>query len=231
MKKDELENFDKFAHDYKEILDQSLKLGGEKGEYFTKYKADYVERCFGKGFAGKILDYGCGIGLLSEVLSSQFPKAIVDGFDVSIASIEHLSASLKEKGHFTSDMNLLSKDYDLIVIANVLHHIEPSEREGVIAKLYQLVKNEGKIIIFEHNPFNPMTRKIVRESPLDKGVVLLPFPETLSHLKRAGFKHLQLNYIVFFPKFLSKLRWLEPYLSWLPLGAQYTAIGQVETYA
>lgn len=228
MKKNQLENFDKFAHDYKTILDDSLKISGEKGEYFSKYKANYISRRIGVNFTGRILDYGCGIGLISEVLLKTFPKAQIDGFDISAASIEQIPSHLKTQGHFTSDINRLNQDYDLIVIANVLHHIEPVEREGVVARLKQLVKNNGRIIIFEHNPINPLTRKIVRESPLDTGVVLLPFGETLSYLKKAGFKNRKLNYIVFFPQVFSALRWSEPFLSWLPLGAQYAAIGYVD---
>lgn len=231
MKKEKLENFDKFAHEYKTILDKSLKVGGEKVEYFAMYKADFVSRCAGKDFSGKILDYGCGIGLLSEVLLKHFLQATVDGYDVSAASIEHVPGYLKKQGHFTSDINLLSQDYDLIVIANVLHHIESPDRKAEIAKLKKLVKNGGKIIIFEHNPFNPLTRKIVKDCPLDKGVVLLPSSETLFYLKNARFQNIQLNYIVFFPKILSALRWAEPFLSWLPLGAQYAAIGEVKEYA
>lgn len=113
------------------------------------------------------------------------------------------------------------------MVANVLHHIESGGRGAVIVDLKKLIKKEGKIIIFEHNPFNPLTRKIVKESPLDRGVVLLPFSETVSYLKRAGFEKIRLNYIVFFPKFLSALRFLESHLSWLPLGAQYTVIGHL----
>ena len=221
-----LESFDKYAHEYKTILDKSVRFSGEKGEYFSKYKANYVSRYMGKSFSGKILDYGCGVGFLSEILLKYLPNAAIDGFDVSTASIRYVPAYLKKQGHFTSDIGQLSNDYDLIVVANVLHHVESDERKEVIAKLKKLVKNNGKIIIFEHNPINPLTRKIVKNSPLDKGVILLPFSETLCYLKNAGFNNTQLNYIVFFPKFLSVLRWSEPFLSWLPIGAQYAVIGQ-----
>ena len=173
--KEQLDDFDKFAHDYKAILDKSLELGGEKGEYFSKYKADFVSRRVGKDFSGKILDYGCGIGLLSEDLLQHMPHATVDGMDVSTASIEHVPSHLKKQGLFTCDINSLRQDYDVIVIANVLHHVEMLQRRSVIAKLKGLIKKKGKIIIFEHNPINPLTCKIVRESPLDRGVVLLLF--------------------------------------------------------
>ena len=226
-----MEDFDKFADDYKAVLDKSLASGGETGEYFSTYKVNCVRRYIGSGFRGKILDYGCGIGLLSKDLLSHFPQASLDGYDVSQSSLEHVPEYLKKQGRFTSDLDTLNKEYDLVVVANVFHHIEPSQRLSVMAKLYRLIKKNGRIIIFEHNPFNPVTRKIVKESPLDRGVVLLPFSETLSYLKNVGFKNPQLNYIVFFPKFLSSLRWSEPFLSWLPLGAQYMLIGEVIGHA
>jgi 2-polyprenyl-3-methyl-5-hydroxy-6-metoxy-1,4-benzoquinol methylase len=228
MAKEKLENFDKFAGDYKTILDQSLKCGGDGWEYYLQYKMECIKRHVGSDFNGRILDYGCGVGLLSEALVEHFPPAVVDGFDVSVASIENVQGHLKKRGSFTSDINHLGRDYDLIVVANVLHHIEPHERQEVIAKLVKILKKQGKIIIFEHNPFNPLTCKVVRESPLDKGVVLLSFLETSRYLKKAGIKKRQLKYILFFPKFLSVLRWAEPFLSWLPLGAQYVAIGKAK---
>jgi len=227
MSQEQLDDFDKFAHDYKAILDKSLKFGGEKGEYFSSYKARYISRYIGKDFSGKILDHGCGIGLLSGILSEYFPRSTIDGFDVSQASIAHVPGRLKEQGRFTSNEDELSREYDLIVMANVLHHIEAVDRGKEIAKLKRLLKDKGRIVIFEHNPYNPLTRKIVRDSPLDKGVVLLPSPETLQYCKDAAFKGIKLDYIVFFPKALSVLRWAEPYLSWLPFGAQYAVTGQV----
>jgi 2-polyprenyl-3-methyl-5-hydroxy-6-metoxy-1,4-benzoquinol methylase len=221
-----LDNFDKFAHDYKTILDKSLEMTGETGEYFCNYKAACISRWAGKDFSGKILDYGCGVGLLSENLLKYFPRAAVDGYDVSAASIENVPESLKRQGRFTSDIDHLSRDYDLIIVANVLHHVEARERRDVVAKIQEMLRKEGKVIIFEHNPFNPLTRKIVRNSALDRGVVLLPHRETVSYLKDAGFEDVRLNHIVFFPGFLSALRWAEPFLSWFPLGAQYAAAGQ-----
>jgi 2-polyprenyl-3-methyl-5-hydroxy-6-metoxy-1,4-benzoquinol methylase len=225
------EEFDQFAQDYKSVLDQSLKLGGETGDYFAEYKALYTARRLGNNFSGKILDYGCGIGLLAQVLLKHLPQAVIHGYDVSALCLEQVPSHLKDQGLYTSDVNSLSKDYDLIVIANVFHHIVPALRLDVIIKLKGLLKATGRIMIFEHNPLNPLTCKIVRESPLDKVVVLLSGRETVSYLKNAGFEVRTLDYIVFFPKFLSALRWAEPFLCWLPVGAQYVIIARLKTYA
>jgi len=156
----------------------------------------------------------------------------MNGYDVSAVSLEHVPSHLKDQGLYTCNINSLPKQgYDLIVVANVFHHIELALRQEVIATLKGLLKATGRIIIFEHNPLNPLTCKIVRESVLDKGVVLLPGRETVSYLDNAGFVDRELNYIVFFPKFLSALRWAEPFLYWLPMGAQYVTLARVNTYA
>ena len=220
-----MENFDSFAREYKEILDKTLELSGETGDYFSEYKAKYLARCLGRDFSGKILDYGCGIGLLSEFLIKHLPCASVHGYDISSVSIERVPTHLKQRGLFKTDINDLRRDYDLIVTANVMHHVEPAERHAVIAGLKALMAPSGEIIIFEHNPFNPLTRKVVQNSPLDKGVKLAPPVEIVSYLKKAEFDRTQLGYIVFFPRFLSGLRWAEPFLWWLPLGAQYVVHG------
>ena len=42
----------------------------------------------------------------------------------------------------------------------------------------------------------------------------------------SSFEILKSNYALFFPKLLSKLMLIEPYLGWLPLGGQYFIIGE-----
>ncbi len=37
-------SFDRFARDYGEVLDKSVSISGESGEYFSEYKARYVAR-------------------------------------------------------------------------------------------------------------------------------------------------------------------------------------------
>ena len=39
--------------------------------------------------------------------------------------------------------------------------------------LYQRLAPGGAIVIFENNPFNPVTRKIVNDCPYDKDAILL----------------------------------------------------------
>ena len=77
-------------------------------------------------------------------------------------------------------------------------------------------------MVFEHNPYNPLTVHAVNTSPLDANAVLLTPSSLRRSAERAGFQPGVLRYCMFFPRALRALRPLERGLHWLPLGAQYS---------
>ena len=105
----------------------------------------------------------------------------------------------------------------------MLHHVPKNVREPLIRGLVKKLAKGGKIVIFEHNPLNPVTVKAVRDCPFDEGVELLYPWEVEGLLDRAGLSRRKLDYIVFFPKPLATLRPLEPHLRGVPFGAQVCA--------
>jgi len=221
-----MEQFDQFSKDYKDILDQHVSASGESSEYFTEYKARYIAKLVPTGAPVKLLDFGCGVGLLSSFLKKYLPKCTLHGYDVSSASIDIVDRNLLAQGLFTTDIFKLANDYDLIVASNVLHHIDPRNRQDTILELRDRLAPGGKIVIFEHNPTNPLTRKVVDRCPFDEGVVLLPPEETITYISKAKLGVKRRDYIVFFPRPLALFRPLEPLISWCPLGAQYALVGE-----
>ena len=219
-------NFDEFSQSYKSELDRSIRFSGESSEYFTDYKARYVAGLAGPGFAGKILDFGCGVGLLSRFLKVRLPAAQVHGYDVSSESIQMIPAELKQQGSFSDKLADLDRDYDFAVIVNVLHHVPKEQRERTVADVADRLSAGGKLLVFEHNPFNPFTRLAVSRCAFDGDAVLLRAKEARDYFSRAKLRLRKLAYIVFFPSFLSKLRRFEAVLSWLPAGAQYVIVGE-----
>ena len=221
-----MSEFDRFAANYKEVLDQSLAITGDTGEYFADYKARYVARVVSKGFSGKILDFGCGVGLLSAFLKKYLPASTLHGYDTSPASIEKAGTVLGTQGMFTSELQQLDRNYDLIVIGNVLHHVPTSRRPAAILELSERLSPRGRLVVFEHNPANPFTRWIVRHSPLDEDAVLLKPSETRGYLHAVRLRIVQWSYTLFFPRPLAWFRSLERLLAWCPLGAQYAVVAE-----
>jgi 2-polyprenyl-3-methyl-5-hydroxy-6-metoxy-1,4-benzoquinol methylase len=216
--------FDRFAGRYRDILDEGVRASGESSEYFADHKARYVARVLGADFGGKILDYGCGVGLVASALAALMPRAALHGFDPSLESIGRVPREVAARGRFTADAGALDGDYDAVVIANVMHHVAPCERQGTMDALAARLARGGRLVVFEHNPLNPATRWVVSHCPLDDGAVLLRRRETERYLTGAGLTLDRTDYIVFFPRALAALRPLEPRLAWLPLGAQYAVV-------
>ena len=84
------QQFDAVAHTYKKTLDQSITISGEQGEYFAEVKARHLATIVGSEFEGKVLDFGCGIGMLSHFLLQQLPFSTLHGYDISEMSIEKI---------------------------------------------------------------------------------------------------------------------------------------------
>jgi 2-polyprenyl-3-methyl-5-hydroxy-6-metoxy-1,4-benzoquinol methylase len=223
-------NFDQFADTYQRVHTQNVRLTGEPSEYFAQYKAQYIARQMGARFSGSILDYGCGVGMLSTHLKEALPLASVDGYDISAPSIAKVSPAVRSQGLFTSSWREISCHYDLIVIANVMHHVPPNERQEVVARLYDRLSSNGKLILVEHNPMNPLTRWAVANCAFDDDAILLPLREATGYFLRVGLNVLRRDYIVFFPRVLAWFRPLEPNLSWCLAGAQYVLIAQRGTH-
>ncbi len=220
-----LSEFDEFSARYRELLDENIKKSGESNEYFSAYKARLVATKVDARENCRILDYGCGIGLVSSQLKRLLPSARIDGYDVSQESLDHVDATLKTQGVFTSEPRELGRDYDLVIMANVLHHIDPSSRQDTVRKASDVLKPQGILMTVEHNPANPLTRRAVESCAFDQNAVLLSPGEARHYYSHDGFQNIRVQYIVFFPHFLRWLRALEPSLGWCFWGAQYVVTG------
>ena len=74
---------------------------------------------------------------------------------------------------------------------------------------------------FEHNPYNPVTRRIVSNCPYDEDAVLLKPSELRTLLSGAGLSVQRQAYCLFVPPRFGRLAACEAALGWLPLGGQY----------
>ncbi len=174
------------------------------------------------------MDFGCGIGNFSVGFKKSFPKASYIGVDIASKMVEEARKKYSEYGDFyESDSNeWKAVPFDIIFSSGVFHHIPHEEHHDILKGLASLLKVSGKIFIWEHNPLNPITRKLVNDCAFDSDAVLVTSGKMKNLLRRVELSSVQIVYTTFFPKFLSSLAPLESYLEWFPLGAQYIAIGE-----
>ncbi|MFH0786567.1 MAG: class I SAM-dependent methyltransferase [Pseudomonadota bacterium] len=216
-------DFDNWTEGYGDHLNASIRLSGEEDTYFHLYKLTCLKRWVsGMGPMDTILDFGCGLGSLTSLIAQTFPQSTVYGYDISFKCIE----IAKKKWRIFKNLTFLPElpsemSCDLIVAANVFHHIKPSDRPGKILQLKKMIKPGRSIVIFEHNPYNPLTRYVVQSCLFDKEAELISLSHFIRLARRSGLGVRFKRYIVFFPNFLGLFRPFEPLLGFLPLGAQY----------
>jgi len=222
--------FDRVADEYLSIHSRNIRFTGEDPEYFARYKVEEIRRRWraaGKAAPSAILDFGTGVGASLPHLARLFPQASLTALDVSQKSLA-IAQARGIKADFVryqgEAIPLPQEKFDLVFSACVFHHIPGSEHVGLLAQLRNLLRPDGWLVIFEHNPVNPVTRYIVATCPFDENAVLIPAGGLKAREKAAGFSDIRLAYTGFFPGALRFLRVLEPYLAALPVGAQYYTV-------
>jgi SAM-dependent methyltransferase len=212
-----MSEFDAYAGSYEEDHRASIAASGEDPAYFHDHKLTCLAE-HGVEDVGPLLDFGCGIGNLTERFVKRFRE--VHAYDPSVKSIE-LAKERVPTARFHFDPKTLPREYfATVVLSGVLHHVQPSARIDLLRTVRTLMRPGGRIVVFEHNPLNPLTRRAVAACTFDADAILLWPWEARDTLARAGFDDVSLDYIVFFPRSLSFLRPVERRLTRVPLGAQ-----------
>ena len=213
--------FDRFADRYDAMHRENIAASGETPDYFARYKREVLVRVLGPDFADPLLDFGCGIGNLTGLLAETF--ANVHGYDPSSKSVA-IATKRTGAATFHADLAAMPRShFGAIVLANVLHHVPRASRAKLLDDVVDLVAPGGRLVVFEHNPLNPLTRKVVAACPFDEGVELLWPWEATALLASAGLREIRRDFIVFFPRSLARLRGFEPRLRFCPIGAQIVA--------
>lgn len=218
-------SFDDYVDSYKSEIQSSIDFIGQDVDFFLEVKAELLinlaERNFGSLDNVKALDIGSGVGLVDKLLTPKIKS--LHGIDIEEGVVEKA-----KKNNPTLDYRIYDgvkipfndNTFDLTFAINVMHHVPPELWENFSQEMYRVLKPGGIAAVFEHNPVNPLTRKVVRECEFDKDAVLLKHSKIKSLLEGAKLKVVDDSYIIFFP-FKGKLfRGIESLIGWLPLGAQ-----------
>ena len=223
--------FDRYACDYKTMLNESLAPLGGFNYYYLHRKVDLVEKLVQKTSIRSVLDFGCGLGGTTLMLQKAFGDARVVGVDISVKSIEQATRQSPgiEFGCTADDvfMASCSGSFDLVYVANVFHHVPLIDRTMVMSVLKKTLGPKGKVFFFEHNPYNPITKWAVSRCVFDKDAILLTPRVSRRLFLGSCFNVDETMYLLFFPHMLRGLSKIERSLRWLPLGAQYCVIASL----
>jgi ubiquinone/menaquinone biosynthesis C-methylase UbiE len=220
------DDFDEYATDYRSIHTENVKLSGADSLYFAEMKVRLLQK-FEQDTPLNLLDIGCGDGATEMYMQQYFAQWQLKGIDVSIKSIEEAQQKNLLNTSFAvydgKNVAFDNNSFDIVFIAGVLHHVDAALHQAIINEAFRVLKKNGRLYIFEHNPLNPVTKYLVKTCVFDKDAKLLKSNYLFALLKRVGFVIDNKIFIIFFPRkgLLSKFIFLEKWLQWLPLGGQY----------
>ncbi|HET6157093.1 MAG TPA: class I SAM-dependent methyltransferase [Dongiaceae bacterium] len=221
--------FDRFADEYHHHHAANIKASGEAPEFFAKYKVDDVSAVLRRsgGRPARILDFGGGVGNSLGPMRAAFPGSEIILLDPSSRSLEIARRRHPAGATFQQfdgrRIPLPDKAVDLVFASCVFHHIPADLHVPLLREIDRVLAPGGNLFVFEHNPYNPITVRAVRDCPFDDCAVLISAATMRQRLDDAGLTANRVVYRIFFPHFLRGLRATERCLAHLPLGAQYYA--------
>lgn len=221
------EEFDRFALEYETLHAANIRMSGESPAYFAEYKV----RDVAISLAGldrqprNVLDFGAGIGTSVQYFKKYLPEARLTCLDVSRKSLQIGRGRFADVADFVSfdgqTIPYSDNTFDVCFAACVFHHIPAQEHLALLREFRRVLTPGGAAFVFEHNPYNPLTARAVRDCAFDENAVLIRAADLRSTLRAAGFAAVRSAYRIFFPRALRMLRPIEPFLTWCPMGAQY----------
>jgi SAM-dependent methyltransferase len=235
-----LQEFDQHKATYRSEIDKAVAFSGQSHDFFTRVKAEYLIELLTR-FASEqtlsngrvvldVLDIGCGHGHIHPYLTQSKLGLRLTGIDVASTVIEEARAANPGVTYHHYDGNRLpypDQSFDAAYTITVMHHVPPPQWPTFLQAMRRVVRPGGLIVIFEHNPINPLTQWIVRTCPIDDNAVLLRNRRLSKLVSQAHFAKIESRYILFTPLDGPRYRVFDKMIGWLPLGAQYYVCARV----
>lgn len=101
----------------------------------------------------RVLDAGCGSGVLCRFIETKYPQAIVSGCDLSLPSLEYAKKNqqLLQTFFFQHDFvnHPFDEKYDFIINRLVAHHLNEEKLLTAFSHFHQALSKGGKVCIID----------------------------------------------------------------------------------
>lgn len=218
--------FDQYSAGYEAAMRHANGFLGHDHDFFTTAKTDRIlallRRTCNNLQELQVLDLGCGVGKTDRFLAHSLPHLV--GLDVSSESIavaQRSNPTVRYQVYDGRSIPFHDGAFDVVFAICVFHHVAPLDRVPLLQEMRRVLKPDGILMIFEHNPFNPLTRLSVLRCEFDRDAQLLTRRLSTRLLGQAGLMVFEKRYILTVPFRFPGSRQLEALFYQVPLGAQY----------
>lgn len=223
--------FDAYRTTYADAVNGCISFSGLDLDFFARAKAarllDLLTKHFGQisGLSG--LDVGCGVGTYHGLLEGQVGRLI--GVDTSLECLDQARSNHPDASYSHYDGGRLpfaDGQFDFSYAICVMHHVPKSQWALFATEMVRVTRGGGLVMLFEHNPYNPLTQRAVSNCAFDANAVLLTKREAMRYFIGAGLRGVTGRYILTLPATSGILGFADDLLgAMLPIGAQYYVVG------
>jgi len=219
--------FDELAGRYADLLRDPLRdQFASDAAFFIQQKCRIVSRRLARHRAGRtlrVLDAGCGQGVAFQFFASPIR---VYGCDVSQPMLREAVAHGPVAVQEPYSLPFADDTFDAVYAFCVYHHLPADAHLTHLRELRRVVAPGGEVMVFEHNPFNPVTRRIFARAAVDRGCTMIRPAALRGTFEQAGLRGIGQGYLLFTPERVhNALPFVEQALHWVPLGGQYFVAG------
>ncbi len=190
------EHFDQIATEYDESLPPHVV------EHYLRKRVAFVGELMP---SGRILDVGCGTGVIASRLADLGYE--VTGTDPSQGMLDHLR---ERDGRVTAVLGSATElpfpddGFDLTMCVAVMHHIaNVRDVHTALGEMVRVTKPGGLVLVWDHNPRNPYWKNLMARVPQDDGSErLIPEGEVIAGLTDGGARLVDSRQLGFVPDFV-----------------------------
>ena len=167
-------------------------------------RAEYIINQFTFPNTKDILEIGCGMGIMANMLANKTTAHIL-GVDLCQPFIDFANTNFQhpnlsfELMDFNQPEDVKNRRFDYIIGNGILHHLY-YHLDAAFLTIKNLLKPGGKIIFLEPNIYNPYCYLIFKYPYFRKKAALEPTEMAFSKnfikekLKSAGYKNIKIEY-------------------------------------
>ena len=148
-----------------------------------------------------VLDYGCGIGSITQKIARFNPEKLV-GIDISDISInkaivnaKNLNLQIEYLVDNCEGTKLKENTFDLVFGSGILHHLNI---EKSISEINRVLKINGEMVFLEPLGSNPLINLYRKLTPNSRSIDEHPFVEKDFNLINSLFRNINIKYYGFF---------------------------------
>jgi len=139
---------------YNNFFAKKQKAGLSERNYHLYRKM----KTLGLQSSSRVLELGCGIGILTFLLTRTIKKGIIEAVDISPESIHYLKSKIKAKNLTCYDADIVeikphNTNFDFITLFDVIEHIPVERHDKLFNTIGGLMGEHSLLLINIPNPY------------------------------------------------------------------------------